>query len=396
MNKCIKPEKHFSGFILAMPWLMNLWTLYYDNKEVFLISMGTSDHLDVKQNRFYGLDGLKAIVMLSIFLWHSTLAGFHIDIGARACELLFVISGFLVGYNHYYKDVPATWNESFRYSLNKISRFWHLHFFATLIMCIKPPFSAATLYKCMISLCMLQAWSNNEEIYFACNGVMWYMSALMFCCFMSPLLLKLIRKGIRFSLIAFIVVFLVRLSIDYLKVLSLNGLIVINTHVSPVIRCMEYLMGMLMVPLFITVKKNIAERLSGCRRMITLTLIETALLGGIISTMLVKPELWRSIWVLFFCPVVFVFALNEGLFSRVLSIKPFQWFSKIQMEFYILHQVLIIMFSYMSFVGFNNAWINCAVILIFVLIFATAYHVLVADRLTRLMRGFFSRLADAM
>lgn len=47
-------------------------------------------------------------MLFLIFCWHTpenpggVIGKPIVDIGARACEVLFVISGFLVEYNHYH------------------------------------------------------------------------------------------------------------------------------------------------------------------------------------------------------------------------------------------------------------------------------------------------------
>ena len=355
--------------------------------------MGNTECSIDRQESLSSIYGLKTIAMLSIFLWHSILTYFFIDIGARACELLFVISGFLVGYNSFRKDVPATWNESFNYALKKLYRFWPLHFFTTIILMVLyiKKFSVAELYKCLVSLCMLQAWSNNSDIYWACNGVMWYMSAIMFCYFMSPLLLKLIKNGIRFSIVIFFIVFFVRFSIDYIKFMYPDELLLINTHVSPVIRCMEYLMGMLMVPCFMYLKEW-SEKMPKIKRIIIFSVIEILVLAGIIYLLICHTELGRALYVLAFCPVVFVLALNKGVISRFLGTKPFKWFSGIQLEFYILHQAMIKLIYNHAFAGIGNIWIRGLVMFIVVVIAAALYHLLLTDRLADLMKSVLSRL----
>ena len=357
--------------------------------------MEIAEHSVVKQNKINSLDGLKMVAMMAVFLWHSILWDSYIDLGARGCELLFVISGFLVGYNYICTDVPATWKESFRYALKKVYKFWPLHFFTTMLLLFLyiKTITVAELYKCLISLCMLQAWSNNQDVFFACNGAMWFMSAIMFCYFLSPFLLKLIKRGIRFSIVVFFIVFFVRFSIDYIKFMYQDGLLLINTHVSPVIRCMEFLMGMLMVPCFMHIKEW-AKNLLKTKRMILFSVIELLVLGGMIYLLIFHTELWRSVFVLAFCPVVFVLALNEGLISRFLGIKPFKWFSKIQLEFYILHLAMIRLFFNLDFIGFDSKWIQGLTMLIIVIIAATAYHVLLTDRLAVHMKSLFSRLID--
>ena len=251
-------------------------------------------------------------------------------------------------------------------------------------------FSLRDICKCLISLGMLQAWSNNSEIFFAVNGVMWFLSALLFCYFMSPLLVRLIKKGLKLSLVLFALVFLVRFLIDLFMAVC-PGLLQISTHASPVVRCLEYLMGMLLVPAHMHIKAG-AEKIKKTTRIVLFSLIEILVLCGVVYMMVFHPNLWRSVFVLVFCPPVFVFSLNEGIISKVLSLKPFQWFSSIQLEFFILHQAFIKLFEELYSFGIGNMWIRLAVLFLVILITSAAYHVLLTDRLAKLMESAVSRI----
>lgn len=84
---------------------------------------------DFNQNRINSLDGIKAIMLVLIFCWHTpTNPSFPfsepiVDLGARMCEVLFVTSGFLVAYNHYENTMPITLKDSLKYVLSKIKKF---------------------------------------------------------------------------------------------------------------------------------------------------------------------------------------------------------------------------------------------------------------------------------
>ena len=49
-----------------------------------------------------------------------------IDYGARMCEILFISSGFLVGYNYYKRRMPDTFNTSFKYVYKHLRTFYPL------------------------------------------------------------------------------------------------------------------------------------------------------------------------------------------------------------------------------------------------------------------------------
>ena len=55
-----------------------------------------------RQRPIESLTGLKVIAMLLLFWHHSTIPKLSVELGARTCEFLFVVSGLLVGYNYFY------------------------------------------------------------------------------------------------------------------------------------------------------------------------------------------------------------------------------------------------------------------------------------------------------
>ncbi len=197
------------------------------------------------------LDGLKAIAMIFLFYWHSPLPKPSADLGARLCEILFVISGFLVAYNYIDENFPATLEQSYSYTSKKFKRIWPIHFFAFALVAVNTAitdpevlFSKKTIVSAVVNLSLLQAWSTD---FFSFNGATWFISALLFCYFSSPALLYVIRKynsKVLLVLAILIRIVLEKASVDEISVWTFNY------HVSPVIRCIEFFIGMNLVPLY--------------------------------------------------------------------------------------------------------------------------------------------------
>ena len=64
------------------------------------------------------------IIKLHIMPW----PGKKIDYGTRSCEILFVSSGFLVGYNNFKKNMPCDYETSFKYCYRHLRNFYPLVF----------------------------------------------------------------------------------------------------------------------------------------------------------------------------------------------------------------------------------------------------------------------------
>lgn len=227
------------------------------------------------------------------------------------------------------------------------------------------------------------------DIFFSYNGASWFLSALIFCYFMSPFLRKLSRDA-KVSGVLFVIVFILRFVVDY--VFDVNpGYINFEIHVSPVIRCMEFFMGMLIVPLFI----QINTWLEGKRTFLVFTLIE--IINCTITFLaIVYKEWYRSVFVLLFCFFILIFSFDRGAISMLLGFRPFKWFSSIQFEFYILHVALIIGLSDL-YANIMPDWrIMNAVMFLTILFIALIYNKFFSVLFTNCMRKIVNFIFKAL
>ena len=298
--------------------------------------------VEKRMKRIESLAGMKVICMLLLFLWHGPFPHPKTDLGARTCEFLFLASGFLVAYNGFYKQVPATWAESFRYVGKKLADFWPLHaitMLAVMFVFDNPILTQKNLINGVINLLLLQAWS--EKTMFSYNGPTWFLSALLFCYFLAPFLLRL-AKNLRTSCFLFIFAYLVRAFVEYVVTAFPGQFWSINVHSFPIIRALEFTMGMMLVPLFM----RINERDWGEQSYLVMSALEIAALAGALWATIHFNGIWRRFgFLLPYSALLFVFAFDRGLLSRILSCKAAKWFSEIQFEFFILHEAIISCFA---------------------------------------------------
>ena len=346
-------------------------------------SMEISDYRVSRHKNIDSLSGIKAIAMILLFWLHSTIPDPSVDLGNVSCAILFLTSGFLVGYNNYHVDVPATWKESVKYTSGKIIKFWPAHFLALVlvaIVAIRPLFTFSTMFTALLNLSLLQAWSNNIHVFFSFNGASWFLSALIFCYFLSPLLIKL-AKDLKVSGALFIIVFGIRYLIDYLNA-AYPQFLGFNIHVSPVVRSLEYFLGMLLVPLFMRFK----SLANGKRTFLLFTFLEIAVTTLVIFFLITHLNSYRTYSAILFSLLVFVFSFDRGLLSRFLSLKPFAWFSSIQFEFYIFHQALIVVLGGILSTILPDWRIMNAVLFLIVVFVAVFYKRVFSDILTSWMK----------
>lgn len=287
--------------------------------------------------RITSFDGLKVIAVLIIFFWHSSLPRPGCDLGARCCEFFFVVSGFLTGYRYIRSDFPSSLKEHFKYFAKKVITFWPLHCFCLFLIILITfdfPKDLHSIKLLLTNLFLFQSWFNDSDIFFSYNGVSWFLSSIMFCYLTAPLIIKSARKR-HISIPMFLVCTALRLIWEYAQIKNLMPFSV-SFHVYPLVRLLEFCMGMYIVPLFFSISKIVA----GNKNRILFTFFEVVSLVGIILLIVYRNDLMRGTFALVFCGPVFVFAFNKGLVSSLLSVKPFELCSKIQMELFMLHPVV--------------------------------------------------------
>ena len=137
----------------------------------------------------------------------------------------------------------------------------------------------------------------------------------------------------------FLIVLFFRIIIEGLPLTTNYKLWVINFHVNPFIRSLEFLLGMLLVPCYNFVKLNVNTK----TKHIIFSIIELFSIILII-TFCYYTHYIRAIYVVLWCLFIFIFSFNSGIISYFLSSKIFKLFGPIQMSFYMLHQVVIKLF----------------------------------------------------
>lgn len=311
------------------------------------------------QKRIDSLAGLKVVAMLAIFWWHSGLPNFGIDLGARSCEFFFVVSGFLVMYNHCFKPINTNIKTAISYTYDKICKMWPLHLLCFIVMFFYTlkEFSGTYIVKAILNVFLVQAWSPNLDVAMSFNGVSWFLSAILFCYFLTPFLLKLLKNK-KSAIVSLIVGLILRVGLEFVSRNFMFPFYKIQVHTNPIIRCLEYFLGMATAYFFICHKSFSKKIVSSIVEIAIVVLISVAVIVPVFFD--IKP--FRAVYVVLFCIAVFVFASDNGILSKALSIKPFEWLSNVQFEFFMLHSVVLKCFK--SIIAFANVEMNWLLVII--------------------------------
>lgn len=285
------------------------------------------------KNRINYISGMKAFMLLIIFLIHAGVRGNQIS--QRACDFLFVISGYLIAYKHLYasEDIRV-----FSYIKNKIVKFYPLYFICCIVcaVCFEE-FNAfyislkSGFISLGLNLALLQSWTQNPYTF---NSVSWFLSSLLGVYFVAPFALKLFKKvKSKYGYVLLLaIVWLVRFLLEYF-----NGkLYYINSNHFPVFSILTSIGGMLLFPLSKDIKSNF----------IINSILEISLLAIVAWLAYVHvDDVCISIEILFVWAAFYIFILNNDVFSRFMGLDIWNIFSQIQMEFYLLHQMVLRLIS---------------------------------------------------
>lgn len=301
-----------------------------------------------KEPRLGAIAAVKFVALLFLYWWHCPLPKPGVGLGGTMSTFLFVASGFLVAYNYLNRDFVVSPAGCLRYGLCKFLTVWPLHLvlFAVCAYFLNGNLLASATGRdiALKNVFLLQAWFPRREYAFSFNGVSWFLSALLPCYLLALPLVAFCRCRLQatvafltFSALYVWLVFCVRTG-DW------PTPVIMQTY--PVYRMLQFGIG-----------------LSGCGalRDAAELLRHRGKAAGVFECVGLTLFLGSSWWIgdihsllfpLLFLGVLMVFSSNSGLVSRVLSVRPVQVVVSCQFEFFLIHQVVIRMFSH-----FFHRWI---------------------------------------
>lgn len=128
--------------------------------------------------KIYPLYTLRFIFFIFIFVHHiyNNVQISWLRQPALAVSGFIILSGFLNGYIYVNKNYKI--KESFKFTINRIKKFWPLHILLLIIMiAISDIFSSTSFSELLIYIkkifcnaLLIQSWINDKSYYFSFNG----------------------------------------------------------------------------------------------------------------------------------------------------------------------------------------------------------------------------------
>lgn len=286
----------------------------------------------MNNKRFSAFEGLRVIATLGIFLFH---AGF-LNNGSFFVTFFFMLSGFLCYFtknNSMQMYTFISWLK--KYVWGKIKQFYPLYFFTFVLAFFVREiyqyiFSLDGLFQVILNLLMLKPFFSDYAYSF--NPLSWFLAVTFFLYIIGYFLIKVLNRinSIIFIIINIMSVMLIIILINYAA-----DIVHFSIYTFPIYRILDFYLGMLSAKLFIQIKIN-------CNFSVIelLTVIILFLQYVFDSNIKINPG-YNSI-ILFF--VLYIFAFGNGIISKILSIDFFISTAKYCFEFYMIHELMLMIF----------------------------------------------------
>lgn len=289
--------------------------------------------------------GLMAVVVVTFHsgigcLWNWTYSG---------VEFFFLASAFLLAMRHPFDRFTMQGYRAFL--LQHASRLYPLNWLAlALLVLLTCVFHAGIIDWTNVTLTALlvQSWSPVHDMHYGLNPVAWFMSVLIFCYLIYPLLARLIRR-MRLRYKVLLAAILMALLAIILVPLSLEGREAV--FVNPLAHVVDFTFGMMLLHLYHVVKDRYPRVGFVAASAIEVALLMLLILAIVASVKTTWFKPWEDVllWMLPQGGILLAMAWldgQEGLLGRLLLCRPLQWLGDISFEVFMLQFVAFLLFNY--------------------------------------------------
>ena len=290
----------------------------------------------------------RGIMAVAVVLFHCNVAWIY-NVAVSGVTFFFLSSAFLLAMRHPFERLDA--RSYGRFVAGHALRLYPLHWLGlALLIAIGSTLYVADIdwVATALSALLLQAWSPVHDVHYGINPVAWYMSALLFCYCVYPIVMHWMRRlSLCYkALIAFLLALILGAVMLPLDIPGREAV-----FVNPLSHVVDVVVGITLFYLYHVLRERWPRV-----RFNTATIIEVIvllMLATFIAVNMTKTCLrpWEDdvLWLLPQGAVLTVFAwLNgqEGAIGRVLLCRPLQWLGSISFEVFVLQFVAFRLFGF--------------------------------------------------
>ena len=151
------------------------------------------------EQKIRSIQGLRGWAILMVVLWHLNplFPGNLPALGDRGVEFFLLLSGFLIARKYDSSDALRTFRDSAAYAFGKLKGSYWLYLVPAVPIFLIDAFAGQVSipFWRLLSYCTLtQSWIPDSRIFWGVNGAGWFLPAVLFCYFLTPVIRKSVRR----------------------------------------------------------------------------------------------------------------------------------------------------------------------------------------------------------
>lgn len=304
---------------------------------------------NLKAKKINSLMGLRFLFALGIFIHHfDTFSDLNITNYNQYSSLFFegfigvnffyVLSGFIIAYC-YMKKMKEQIIKPGEFIYKRIARVWPVHVLTLVIASISYASISVVFSKSgIINIAMLQSFIPIDNYAFGFNGVSWSLSTEMFFYISFCFLVLLPEKYIKtlFAILTGAIVMCLFQGANNIPNASWMF------YINPLFRMVDFLAGILIFQLFDkTNKEKISIKNATYLEITSIVLLLIMMYLGTKQTISIYLR-WDIYYLVPISILVYVFAIDKGLMSRIIGNKVFVFLGECSFVFYMIHQIVLV------------------------------------------------------
>ncbi|HBX61529.1 MAG TPA: acyltransferase, partial [Flavobacteriaceae bacterium] len=223
----------------------------------------------------------------------------------------------------------------------RIARIYPLH---VLTFCVMLPFFIINVWQGYFhwdiagaNLFLLQSYIPLKDFYFSINNVSWSISTELFFYLMFPFYVIWLHKFPKLKYILLLIIPIIIFAEPYFRTnMKLEKAIF---YINPIVRSFDFILGIITCQIYKKIKDTPINFSKG-------TLIEIAAITVLAIFFYFHNDVARAFryGIYYWIPIVgivLIFALQKGLFSRILQHKTLVYLGEISFAFYMIHMIVI-------------------------------------------------------
>ena len=292
------------------------------------------------------LQSLRFIFFVMIFMSHFEYDGRPAFDAGGDCgvSFFFILSGFVLS-SAYGNKVSS---DGFRYRqfmARRVKKLYPLHLLCLLAFVVINirSMDAGTLVRLLPNLLLVQSWIPSAGFYFSANAVSWFLSDILLCYSVFPVVFRVVRRMTPAALTG-----------AWAAVLAAYAVLLCNipdamtnaiVYVFPPVRTVDFAIGVTLWRVAVWLKKR---RIAVFESRLTATAAELAVFAALAMTLAAHPYVNLQIrTACLFWPVnvaiILLFACEKqgGAVAWLLRRKPLIWLGNISFPLFMVHQMAI-------------------------------------------------------